>query len=296
MFGYIRTDEPFLYKKDETLYNACYCGLCFAIKKLCGQKARLSLTYDVAFLSVLLHNLSDADVEIENKKCAVHPFKKRKIAKTDEVFLSCAALNVILAYYNAMYDIDDEKSSGIKNALKKSIVKKGYYKAKKVYPEIDDIFSRCYKSLAEKEKGKCDSPDIVADDFSVAAKESARFILGEKYTDEVGETFYFLGKWIYLIDALDDYDKDKTSGNYNVFFCLYGEENGKELIKKHGEEIFQLLNFVFFRLKENLGRLTFYFNKDLIENVLVRGIPKVTDGIIKKYLSANCDKCGKGAK
>ena len=136
MFGYIRTDEPFLYKKDETLYNACYCGLCFAIKKLCGQKARLSLTYDVAFLSVLLHNLSDADVEIENKKCAVHPFKKRKIAKTDEVFLSCAALNVILAYYKAIDDIDDEKSSGIKNALKKSIVKKGYYKAKKVYPEI----------------------------------------------------------------------------------------------------------------------------------------------------------------
>lgn len=296
MFGYIRTDEPYLYKKDETLYNACYCGLCFAIKELCGQKSRLSLTYDVAFLSVLLHNFSDTDVNIQTKTCVAHPFRKRKVAATDEVFLRSAALNVILAYYKILDDIDDEKKKG-KNVLKKSIISGGYKKAKKAYPEIDGIVARCYKNLAVKEKALCDSPDIVADDFALAAKDCAKYILGDKYSEEAGDTFYFLGKWIYLIDALDDYDKDKKCGNYNVFRCLYGEcETGEQLIKNHGEEVFQLLNSVFYHLKQNLSELKFYFNKDLIENVLVRGIPKVTDSIVKKYLFANCDKCAKGAK
>ena len=45
MFGYINPDAPYLFKKDETLYNALYCGLCKGIGKGCGQTARTALTY-----------------------------------------------------------------------------------------------------------------------------------------------------------------------------------------------------------------------------------------------------------
>ena len=85
MFGYIRPDDPFLYKKDDVLYNAMYCGLCKAIGKLCGQTARFGLTFDITFLSVLLHNLCDKDVKIEKKHCIAHMIKKKN-KKCNEIF------------------------------------------------------------------------------------------------------------------------------------------------------------------------------------------------------------------
>ena len=44
MFGYVRPDTPYLYVKDQTLYEALYCGVCKGIGKTCGQMARLGLS------------------------------------------------------------------------------------------------------------------------------------------------------------------------------------------------------------------------------------------------------------
>ena len=53
MFGYVRTDTPYLYIKDDTLYKAMYCGVCKGIGEVCGNSARMGLSYDVTFLSVI---------------------------------------------------------------------------------------------------------------------------------------------------------------------------------------------------------------------------------------------------
>ena len=62
MFGYIQPDSPYLFKKDEKLYQALYCGLCKSIGAGCGQMARTALTYDMAFMSALIHNIRHVDV------------------------------------------------------------------------------------------------------------------------------------------------------------------------------------------------------------------------------------------
>lgn len=63
MFGYISPDRPYLFIKDETLYKALYCGVCKSIGAECGQMARSALTYDMAFMSALLHNIRGDDVK-----------------------------------------------------------------------------------------------------------------------------------------------------------------------------------------------------------------------------------------
>ena len=145
MFGYIRTDEPYLYKKDEVLYGATYCGLCKSIGKLCGQTARIGLTYDVTFLSVLLHNLSDTDVKIERQRCVAHRIRKRNVALPDKISEAMAALNVILCYYKALDDIADTGKRGFKKAL----FRVGYDRASKAYPEIEGFVKKCYDDLSE---------------------------------------------------------------------------------------------------------------------------------------------------
>ena len=74
MFGYIAPDAPYLFKKDETLYKALYCGVCKGIGKSCGQCARTALTYDIAFLSALVHNIRRENVVIKKKRVGIEIF------------------------------------------------------------------------------------------------------------------------------------------------------------------------------------------------------------------------------
>ena len=85
MFGYVRYDLPNLLIKDFMLYKALYCGLCKSIGAACGQRARLSLTYDVTFLSALLHNMTGTDIRVEQQNCFEHAIRKRPIAAVDEL-------------------------------------------------------------------------------------------------------------------------------------------------------------------------------------------------------------------
>ena len=99
MFGYIRPDIPYMYVKDGVLYKALYCGLCKSIGGSCGQRARMGLSYDMTFLSAILHNMMHCDVKIEKKHCVLHPIVRRPIAADDEVTQAVACLDTLLVYY-----------------------------------------------------------------------------------------------------------------------------------------------------------------------------------------------------
>ena len=67
MFGYIVPDRPELKVKELDVYNAYYCGICKSIKKNVGNIPRFSLTYDFAFLSMLLSSITETDITAD--KC-----------------------------------------------------------------------------------------------------------------------------------------------------------------------------------------------------------------------------------
>ena len=137
MFGYLKPDNPYLYLKDDVLYKALYCGTCKSIGLTCGQIARFTLTYDIAFMSAIAHNVLGVDITINKERCIAHQIKKRPVAQPDEISKTLGAVNVILAYYKVKDDILDENKGGIKS----SIIKGGYKKAKKLYPEIARRYS-----------------------------------------------------------------------------------------------------------------------------------------------------------
>ncbi len=278
MFGYVTPDKPYLYLKDDTLYNSLYCGLCKSIGKGCGQFCRFALNYDLTFASALMHNILGEDVKIERKHCIAHWFKKRPIQKPDEISLKLGALNVILAYYKLLDDKIDEKKGNFKSFL----FKKGYKKAKKQYPNFDKTVKEGCQNLYKLEKENSNSIDFVSDCFAEMLKNVSIQILENKSTESTQNLFYGLGKWIYLIDALDDYDKDSKSGNFNVFRNAYGSKNYESLIKDHANEIGFVFQTVFMLINENYPNIKTEFNTDLVKNVLFRGIPKKTAEIINK--------------
>lgn len=282
MFGYVRPYTPYLYIKDETLYQALYCGVCKGIGKSCGQLARFGLSYDVAFFSAILHNLLGQDVKIEKQHCLTHCIRVKQMAEVDELTKKLGALNVELAYYKCVDDVYD----GDRGGLKKLAFARGHKRAQKRYPEMCAIVRECMALQTDVEKAKTDSVDRAADPSASMLARLSDHLLGEKKTQNTYALFYDLGKWVYLIDALDDYDKDLKKDAYNPFRLAYGAESKCALVKDHADDFEFLFGTLFTDIREHLEMLTMGFNRDLIDNVLLRGLPQKT-----KLVLQGCDVC-----
>ena len=278
MFGYVRADTPYLYIKDDNLYRAMYCGVCKGIAEVCGHSARMGLSYDVTFFSVILHNLAGIDVKIEKSHCLTHHIRSRQMANVDELTRQLGALNTALVYYKYTDDIAD----GDKGRGKRLWFKKGFARMKKRYPETEKIVRENLKNQEKAEKEKVDSVDRAADATATMLAEFSDYALGEKKTPYSRNLFYSLGKWIYLIDALDDYDKDLKKGAYNPFVLAYGASSRKALVEgKNSADVRFIFHSIFFDIRENLSHLEFRFNRDLSDNVLLRGLPMMTKRIME---------------
>ena len=277
MFGYVRYDLPNLYVKDLMLYKALYCGLCKGIGKACGNAARMGLTYDVAFLSALLHNIAGIDVTIERAHCVQHSIKKRPIACVDELTKELGALNTVLLYYKLTDDVEDAgKGRGTRLWFKK-----GFKRAKKQYPQLVEIIDTFMKEQSKTEKAQTASVDRAADPTACMMRALSDYLLKDKKSEATGQLFYLLGKWVYLIDALDDYEKDAKKNRYNPFVLSYGKMTRSELMEKEGEEINFLFDTLFYVLRENLAKIPFAFNRDLTDNIILLGLPAETARVMK---------------
>ncbi len=294
MFGYVRADTPYLYIKDETLYKAAYCGLCKGIGETCGNAARMGLSYDVTFLSVLLHNILGEDMKISKQRCFTHCIRSRSMAESDELTRRLGALNTLLAYYKYADDVED----GDRGRGKRLWFKKGYKRAKKAYPEIEKIVRENLAEQSKTERAKTDSVDRAADATAKLLAEFSAYALGEKATEDAYRLLYAVGKWIYLIDALDDYDKDLKKSAYNPFVLAYKAECRASLLAgKYGEEVRFIFDSLFLDIRECLQKIPFRFNKDLTDNILLRGLPLVTKRIMDgKTCNGACKKKEKNKK
>ncbi len=276
MFGYVRTDLPYLYMKDDVLYKAMYCGVCKGISEVCGQTARMGLSYDVTFLSVILHNIAGIDVKIEKSRCLTHHIRKKPMAEVDELTRKLGAVNTELVYFKYTDDIKD----GDKGKGKRLWFQKGHRRVKARYPKITQIIESRLAEQEQLEKQKVASIDRAADSTAKMVADLSDYLLEDKKTAQTYALFYALGKWIYLIDALDDFDKDKKKGAYNPFVLSYDARSKKELFEKYKEDIEFIFHSLFYDIRELLPQIKFYFNRDLCDNILLRGLATTTKRIM----------------
>ncbi|MFR6424784.1 MAG: DUF5685 family protein [Oscillospiraceae bacterium] len=73
MFGYVIANLEGLTQPQKDRYKGCYCGLCRVLKQRHGFSGRLTLTYDMTFLVLLLSALYEADEERGMELCPAHP-------------------------------------------------------------------------------------------------------------------------------------------------------------------------------------------------------------------------------
>lgn len=281
MFGYVTPDKPYLLIKDFTLYKCVYCGVCKSLKKYYGTMPRFTTNYDSVFLSILLHNYLNIDYNIKRQICVLSPLKKKGIAIPDDLSKKVISLNIILAYHKFTDDIIDG-SKVYKRALRFVIVKRAYKKAKKYMPDADFIITQEYARLRELEKNGEKSLDRVSDCFAAMMQRLCKVLLCDKSCEQMEHFFYNIGKWIYIIDALDDLEKDKKSGNYNPLIAAYGNFEDVNIFKESIKGRLQFVfNCIFGSLKQDFEAMQFNFNTDLLRNILFRGLQNRTNTLVE---------------
>lgn len=232
MFGYIKANKPELKIKEFEAYKAVYCTLCKRLGKDYGFLSRLTLSYDFTFLAMLNMALKDGCPSYEQKRCTFNPLKKCNYCKNTDDFEMPAAAAMILLYYKILDNISDEK--GIKKLgfrLIKPIFLRAHKKAAMLYPQIEKWVSEYIKGQTELESRNCDSIDAAADPTAKMLSNLFSLCSEDKNQKRVLERLgYCIGRYIYILDAACDLERDKKSGSYNVLKYI-DENEAKEKAK-----------------------------------------------------------------
>lgn len=224
MFGYVQIRKPELKIKDYEQYQGFYCGLCDMLKEKYGFLGELTLTYDMTFLVILLSSVYEFPTKQKKERCIVHPAKKRwKL--TNEATEYAAHLNLILSYYHFLDDKEDEGSK--KAWLGSKLYFKSFRKAEKIFENQADGICRCMKNLSLLEQEGTADLNVLADCFGNLMKILFSY-RNDVFSDYLKELGYFLGRFIYLMDAYDDLGDDIKKGCFNPLKKEY-----LELKKQH---------------------------------------------------------------
>ena len=216
MFGYIAANLHDLDEAERERYRAAYCGLCHALKERFGQASRFSLTYDMAFLTLLLGSLYEPPERTDEERCIAHPAKPHPYLTTRYTDYA-ADLSVALAYHKCLDDWNDERS--VRGRALAGMLARAYRDAKQRLPRQCAAIEEGLADIAHVEQTPDAPPDAAANRFGELLGEL--FVCGEDiWADTLRRFGGQLGRFIYFMDAACDLERDRRTGSYNPLSSL----------------------------------------------------------------------------
>ncbi|MBQ2830155.1 MAG: hypothetical protein IJF15_03925 [Oscillospiraceae bacterium] len=220
MFGYVRPSFDRLNEAERARFRAVYCGLCTTLGKRYGFAARFILNYDFTLLAMLLS--TGEDDRCKECRCAVHPLKPCTVLCENDALVLAADESVILAWWQIQDAIADSTLlRAIPYRTAAFFLRRAYKKARVLRSAFDAHTKAQLAMLSALEREKCPSLDRAADTFATLLRGTAMHLADETQRRVMGELFYHLGRWVYIVDAADDLARDVKSGSYNPLIYRY---------------------------------------------------------------------------
>lgn len=261
MFGYVTVNRDTLTEAEEKRFKEVYCGVCASLRRRGGQKARMTLSYDAAFLALILNALYEPEEEKGCLRCPAHPAHPREYA-VSEMTDYAADVNMLLFYYSMLDKWHDDRSRT--SLVISRVYRKRVAALEKRYPEKTRVIQEALGRLSALEKARDNNIDAAAGCFGT--------LLGEVYAlreDIWGESLrrmgYALGRFIYLMDAWDDAEKDEKTGSFNPLVAWKGEAD-------YEERVYEALKLEIAACAMEFERLPIVQDAGIIRNVLYSGV------------------------
>lgn len=323
MLGYVKIDKGELKVREYEVYTGYYCGVCKSIGRRYGQLPRMVLSYDAAFLAILLASLSDESDTPVQEHCIAHPVIKKKTVIRNRAIDYAGDVMLILAWYKLADDAADEGKAYAKPVM--LMMKRIFRRLNSLYPELCSSVKCHLSALSALEREKCASIDMAAEAFSKIMEdiftEGLRAVYGSEppqqtspgadrsdygisgasgMQDEpcgfaspgndtrelLARAGYHLGKWVYMIDAVDDIEENIESGAYNPLLFRFKFDAANETADEFRARIEPDLRFNLYHYLAMLSRCTDSLdirkNAGIIENVIYFGLNRKTEEIIMR--------------
>lgn len=323
MLGYVKIDKGELKVREYEVYTGYYCGVCKSIGRRYGQLPRMVLSYDAAFLAILLASLSDESDTPVQEHCIAHPVIKKKTVIRNRAIDYAGDVMLILAWYKLADDAADEGKAYAKPVM--LMMKRIFRRLNSLYPELCSSVKCHLSALSALEREKCASIDMAAEAFSKIMEdiftEGLQAVYGSEppqqkppgadrsdygisgassMQDEpcgfaspgndtrelLARAGYHLGKWVYMIDAVDDIEENIESGAYNPLLFRFKFDAANETADEFRARIEPDLRFNLYHYLAMLSRCTDSLdirkNAGIIENVIYFGLNRKTEEIIMR--------------
>ena len=280
MFGYVKPLVPELKVKENELYKGTYCGLCRTMGKSTGCLSKLTLNYDFAYLALVRFVLEKRKAVAKMRRCAVHPFKKRVMLEPDDTLRYCARASVILTRLKLSDNVKDSRGMAKLKARIVNMMRIFLKKTPEELTALEDTVCELIEKLSALEKEKCDSIDTVADIFGEILSNIASFELDGSQKIIANELGRHLGRWIYVIDACDDYERDLKDKSYNPLTYSYGKELTEE--NRYALRCAALLELE--AMSKAVELMDFSEHRDvegILKNIMYLGMVAETDRVLK---------------
>lgn len=261
MFGYITADQSQMNEAQFMRYSGCYCGLCRTLQHRHGLTGRMTLTYDMAFLVLVLTSLYEPEEQSGAARCPVHPLKQRGYW-TSEFSAYAADLNLLLAWWNCLDDWEDEKKFSRLMLYKK--LSSRCRELEQFYPRQSQAIRENLQNLHRFETGPELSADRAADCFGDLMGELFVVWESDYWSPTLRQMGQGLGRFIYIMDACIDARSDERHGRPNPLVALGGERN------REGD--YALLSMLLSDCTTAFEKLPLVQDINLMRNILYAGV------------------------
>ncbi|MBQ7920271.1 MAG: hypothetical protein IJ324_10080 [Lachnospiraceae bacterium] len=261
MFGYVIVNKAELKFKEYDVYRSYYCGLCHCLRDKYGLKGSATLSYDMTFLLMLLTALYEPEEVCAKCNCVLHPFEKQQY-RTSVMGEYVADMNVLLTYLKCLDDWEDDKKL---HRLMFSKLLEGKTKDRqKLYMDKVRRIQMLMHTISENEKKNLDDVDAMASLFGqvmgeiVACRE-------DEWTEGLKKLGFYLGEFIYVMDAYEDVEEDIKKGRYNPLKKKYDQPDFEESCRT-------VLTMMMAECCREFEKLPIIDHADILRNILYSGV------------------------
>lgn len=261
MFGYIIINKSEMKFREFDVYHSYYCGLCRTLKDRYGLSGQMTLSYDMTFLVMLLTGLYEPETKTSMHKCIAHPLEKH-LARTNAFTEYVADMNVLLSYYKCMDDWTDERKVWklAYGKLLEGKCKKLEYAYSEKIKRVDELLKEIVKGEQEQEE----NIDQMAGRFGSVMAEIFAWKQDE-WEESLRRIGFYLGKFIYLMDAYEDLEQDKKKGTYNPFLQMSEVPDFDETSRN-------ILTMMMAECSREFEKLPILEDVEILRNILYSGV------------------------
>ena len=172
-------------------------------------------------------------------------------------------MNLALAYLYCMDDWKDEKKK--KSLAAARALRPKVREIQKMYPAKARCIASNLDKLTALERAGEESLDRMAGLFGEIMAELFTYRKDE-WADSLWKMGFFLGKFIYLMDAYEDVEEDLKTGSYNPLKKAFQENPG------FAEDCRKLLTLMMAECSRKFETLPILLHADILRNILYSGV------------------------